>query len=80
MCNMKKKIVSALLITSFLLFPLFSMAESTGPGNPPELPGGGDVPIGGGAPIGGGSLILMGMAAAYGVRKLYLIKKEHLEE
>ncbi len=80
MCNMKKKIVSALLVASLLLFPLISMAETTGPGNPPGEPGGGDVPIGGGAPIGGGSLILMGMAAAYGVRKLYLIKKEHLEE
>ena len=80
MCNMKKKIVSTLLIASLLLFPLFTMADATGPGNPPELPGGGDEPIGGGAPIGGGSLILMGMAAAYGVRKLYLIKKEHLEE
>lgn len=54
MCNMKKKIVSALLVASLLLFPLISMAETTGPGNPPGEPGGGDVPIGGGAPIGGG--------------------------
>lgn len=77
---MKKKIVSTLLIASLFLFPLFSMAETTGPGNPPVGPGTGDVPIGGGAPIGGGSLILMGLAAAYGVRKLYLIRKEHLEE
>ncbi|PKP29982.1 MAG: hypothetical protein CVT99_15250 [Bacteroidetes bacterium HGW-Bacteroidetes-16] len=77
---MKKKIYFALLVASLLLFPLISMAETTGPGNPPGEPGGGDVPIGGGAPIGGGSLVLMGMAAAYGVRKLYLIKQERLEE
>lgn len=76
---MKKKIYSALIITSFVVLPLFSIAD-TGPGNPPVGPGTGDVPIGGGAPIGGGSLILMGLAVAYGGKKLYQMKKEKLEE
>ena len=77
---MKKKIISTIVTLSFIIVPLFTIAD-TGPGDPGGDPGsGGGDPIGGGAPIGGGTLILMGLAAVYGGRKVYQMNKEELEE
>jgi len=81
---MKKKIFSTMMIAALLMFPLFIIAQTKDPGDPPG--GGGDpggTPIGGGAPIGSGLVILLTMGAAYGGKKLYTLyteDKESLEE
>jgi len=80
---MKKKIISTLTIAALLLFPLFMIGQSTGPGAPGGEPGGDPIEPGGGAPIGNGIGVLLALGAAYGGKKLYTLyhnDKEMLEE
>ncbi len=85
---MKKKIMPLLLMFTFVLFTVVSMAQpkpeeqgkdgtvkGTDPG---DGPGNGDTPIGGGgAPIDGGLFLLIGLGAAYGSKKVYKMYGEN---
>jgi hypothetical protein len=77
---MKKKIYSTLLISAFMILPLFTIGQMRGPEDPGGGPTGGDTPIGGGAPIGSGLVILLTMGAAYGGKKLYHLYSDQKEE
>lgn len=76
---MKKKIYSTLLISAFMILPLFTIGQMRGPVDPGGGPTGGDEPIGGGAPIGSGIGILIALGAAYGGKKLYTLYTEDRE-
>jgi hypothetical protein len=74
-----KNIIKTLLVISFLtVLPLFSVGQSTDPGDPGGGPTG--PPVGGGAPIGGGLFILLGLGAAYGGKKVYELNKKELDD
>jgi len=74
-----KNIIKTLLVISFLsALPLFSIGQSTDPGDPGGDPVG--PPVGGGAPIGGGLFILLGLGAAYGGKKVYELNKKELDD
>ena len=73
---MKKFFTICIVVTIFLLSPLFLghlLAD-----NPPD-PGGGPTgdPVGGGTPIGGGVVMLISLGVGYGLKKVYNLKKNN---
>jgi hypothetical protein len=76
--TMKKKLISTLIGTVFMIF-ISTAIFAQNPGAPPPPPanpsGGNNLPVGGGAPIGSGLAILLALGAAYGWKKAVAMRK-----